>query len=98
MKKERKKAQLGHFDHDQFFKELSKRIKTARKAKGFSSYELFSYDVEVSRTGMANYESGTFSDIRLSTLLKIIDGLEMTPEEFFSQGFHSKFIKNPKVQ
>ena len=36
---------------------------------------------------MAKYESGNFVDIRLRTLLKIIDGLEMSPKEFFSEGF-----------
>lgn len=54
---------------------------------GFNSYELFSYDIEISRTGMAKYESGNYDDIRMRTLLKIIDGLGMTPKEFFSEGF-----------
>ena len=36
---------------------------------------------------MSNYESGNFDDIRFKTLLKIIDGLEMTVAEFFSEGF-----------
>ncbi len=85
--KDRKKAKLGHFNHDVFLQRLSKRIKTLRKEKGFNSYELFSYDIEISRTGMANYESGNFDDIRMRTLLKIIDGLGMTPSEFFSEGF-----------
>src|ERR1700730_11085132 len=75
----RRKATLGHFNHETFLNNLSKRIKATRKSKGFKSYELFSYDVEVSRAGMAKYESGNFFDIRLRTLLKIIDGLEMTP-------------------
>jgi len=83
----RKKALLGHFDHDNFLLNLSKRIKYLRKQKGFKSYELFAYDIEVSRTGMSNYEAGTFDDIRLRTLLKIIDGLGITPKEFFSEGF-----------
>lgn len=83
----RKKASLGHFNHDDFLNNLSKRISSLRKAKGFKSYELFAYDIEISRTGMSNYESGTFQDIRLRTLLKIIDGLGITPKEFFSQGF-----------
>jgi transcriptional regulator with XRE-family HTH domain len=83
----RKKATLGHFNHEQFLERLGKRIKLLRKKKGFKSYELFSYDIEISRAGMANYESGNFVDIRFSTLLKIIDGLEMTPQEFFSEGF-----------
>ena len=86
-KEERKKAKLGHFDHDQFLQKLSKRIKTVRKQRGFKSYESFSYDIEISRTGMAKYESGTFDDIRMRTLLKIIDGFGMTPKEFFSEGF-----------
>ncbi len=83
----RKRATLGYFNHDSFLTKLSKRIKNLRKSKGFTSYELFSYDIEISRAGMAKYESGNFDDIRLRTLLKIIDGLEMTPTEFFSEGF-----------
>ena len=83
----RKKATLGHFNHEVVLQNLSKRIKTLRKEKGFKSYELFAYDIDVSRTGMSNYESGNFDDIRLSTLLKIIDGLEISVQDFFSEGF-----------
>ncbi|MGN6196278.1 MAG: helix-turn-helix domain-containing protein [Ginsengibacter sp.] len=83
----RKKATLGHFNHEVVLQNLSKRIKTLRKKKGFNSYELFAYDIDVSRTGMSNYESGNFEDIRLSTLLKIIDGLDISVQEFFSEGF-----------
>ena len=86
-KHERRKAVLGHFDHDLFLQRLSKRIRNTRKQNGFKSYELFAYDIEISRTGMAKYESGAFDDIRMRTLLKIIDGLGMTPKEFFSEGF-----------
>jgi DNA-binding Xre family transcriptional regulator len=84
---ERKKATTGHFDHESFLRNLSSRIKNLRKQKGFKSYELFSYDVGISRSRMSKYESTTFDDIRLRTLLKIIDGLEMTPKGFFSEGF-----------
>ena len=86
-KQDRKKAALGHFDHDAFLLKLSKRIKKARKERGFKSYELFAYDVEISRAGMSKYEAGTFDDIRMRTLLKIIDGLGMSPKEFFAEGF-----------
>ncbi len=86
-KLQRKKAILGHFNHDAFLTKLSKRIRSLRKQKGFSSYELFSYDIEISRAGMAKYESGNFTDIRLRTLLKIIDGFDMSPKDFFSEGF-----------
>ena len=87
-KQDRKKDTLGHFDHDAFLQKLSKRIKELRKERGFMSYELFAYDIEISRAGMSKYESGAFDDIRLRTILKIIDGLEMTPTEFFSEGFN----------
>jgi len=83
----RKKATLGHFNHEVVLQNLSKRIKTLRKKKGFNSYELFAYDIDISRTGMSNYESGNFDDIRLSTLLKIIDGLEISVQDFFAEGF-----------
>ena len=86
-KPDRKKATLGHFDHDVFLQKLSKRIKKIRKDKGFKSYELFAYDIEISRAGMSKYEAGTFDDIRMRTLLKIIDGLELSPRIFFSEGF-----------
>ncbi len=86
-KLDRKKATLGHFDHDAFLQKISNRIKKLRKEKGFKSYELFAYDIEISRAGMSKYESGTFDDIRMRTLLKIIDGLEMSPAEFFAKGF-----------
>lgn len=82
----RKKAELGHFDHDDFLLKLSKRIAILRKKNGFKSAELFAYDIEISRVGMSKYETGSFDDIRMRTLLKIIDGLGMTPKQFFSEG------------
>jgi len=96
-RKDRKKATIGHFDYDDFFEKLHVRIKKLRKEKGYSSYESFAYDIEISRSSMAKFDAGSFDDIRLRTLLKIIDGLEMTPAEFFCKGFESlKFIANPK--
>jgi len=84
---ERKKATLGHFDHDAFLQKVSSRIKKLRKDRGFKSYELFAYDIEISRAGMSKYEAGTYDDIRMRTLLKIIDGLDISPKDFFSEGF-----------
>jgi len=86
-KQDRKRATLGHFNHDAFLLKLGKRIKQIRKERGFKSYELFAYDIEISRAGMSKYEAGAFDDIRMRTLLKIIDGLDMSPKEFFSDGF-----------
>lgn len=95
--KQRKKAALGHFDHDAFLTLLSQQIKKIRKEKGFNSAELFAYDIEVSRVGMSKYESGSFDDIRLRSLLKIIDGLEISPKEFFAEVCDAlPYTKSPK--
>ena len=83
----RKRAQLGHFNHDVFMKNVGKRIKALRKEKEFTSAETFAYDIEISRISLAKYEALDFHDMQMRTLLKIIDGLGMTPTEFFSKGF-----------
>lgn len=67
-------------------KNLASESKTVRKQNGFKSYELFAYDIDISRTGMSKYESGAFEDIKMRTLLKIIDGLGMSQKKFFSEG------------
>ena len=86
----RKKASLGHLDHDKVFADLSKRVKQLRKEKGFKSSETFAYDIEVSRAGMAKYEAGTFDDIQFGTIIKIIDGLDISIAEFFANGFEQE--------
>ena len=86
-KEPRKIASLGHFNHDEAFAALSRRIKQLRKEKGFKSSETFALDIEISRAGMARYEAGTFDDMRVGTLFKIIDGLEISIPEFFGNGF-----------
>ena len=66
-------------------KKLGERIKQLRIKAGFTSYEYFAYEHEISRTQYARYEKG--QDLRYSTLLKIISAHEMTVKEFFSEGF-----------
>jgi len=81
----RKKADISSLDTDKVLVQLGERIKALRKEKGFNSYEHFAYDIEISRSGYAKYEAG--SDMRFTTLLKIIYGLGMTLDEFFETGF-----------
>lgn len=98
LKPEKKKATLGHFDHDDFLEKIGKRIKTLRKKNGFKSYESFAYDIEISRSSMAKFEAGKFDDLRFRTLLKIIDGLEVTPLEFFQEVLKSIEYKKPETR
>jgi transcriptional regulator with XRE-family HTH domain len=64
---------------------LSKRIKQLRIKAGYSNYEYFAFEHEISRSQYGRYEKG--EDLRFSSLMKLIKAFGITPEEFFSEGF-----------
>lgn len=64
---------------------LGKRLRALRKEAGFTSAEKFANTHEINRTQYGQYELG--SDIRFSSLVRILDALGMTLAEFFSEGF-----------
>lgn len=66
-------------------KQLGERIKALRIARGHSSHETFAYENNFNRAQYSRYERG--EDLRFSTLLRIVQALDMTLEEFFSEGF-----------
>lgn len=80
-------AVTGHFDHPTFYQQLGNRIVMLRKKRGFSSYEAFAYEIGISRSMLSKYESGIIDNLEMKSLLKVIDGLGMTPGQFFSEGF-----------
>jgi len=63
---------------------LGKRIKELRLAKGYTNYEIFAYEHNIPRAQYGRYEKG--SDLKFSSLLKVVDALGVSLEEFF-QGF-----------
>ena len=70
---------------DKSIKLLADRIKSLRIKKGYTSYEYFAYDNNLSRSQYGRYEKG--EDLRFSSLIKVISAFKITPEEFFSEGF-----------
>ena len=64
---------------------IGNRLKKLRKARGYSNYEQFAYQNNIGRAQYGRYEKG--SDMRISSLLKVLDALEITPAEFFSEDF-----------
>ena len=60
---------------------IGKHITALRKAKKLSMYQL-ALDAGISRTVLMHTEKGE-REPRINTLLKIIDGLDMKPAEFF---------------
>lgn len=63
---------------------MGARLKELRIAKGYSNYEQFAYDHNIPRAQYGRYERG--QDLRISSLLKVLRALEVTPSEFF-KGF-----------
>lgn len=66
--------------------QLGARIKALRIEKGYSNYEHFAYEHNISRAQFGRYEKG--QDIRFSSLIRVINAFEMTIAEFFSEGFN----------
>jgi transcriptional regulator with XRE-family HTH domain len=75
--------------HDKYTQQqlthLGKRLREFRIQKGFSNYEHFAYEHDMSRSQYGNYENG--GDLRFSTLLKVLKAMDVSLDEFFSDGF-----------
>ena len=67
---------------------LAKRLKEVRKERGFSNYEQFAFENEISRAQYGRYEKG--HDMRFSSLIKILKAMDISLKDFFSQGFEEK--------
>jgi transcriptional regulator with XRE-family HTH domain len=63
-------------------KKLGKRLKELRIAKGYTNYEYFAFENNISRAQYGRYEQG--QDLRLSSLLKVLKALGVSPSDFFS--------------
>lgn len=70
---------------EEYLLKLGKRVKSLRIAAGYSNYDFFAYDHNISRTQWGRYENG--QDLRYTSLLKVVGAFGMTLEEFFSEGF-----------
>lgn len=66
-------------------KKLADRIKELRIKKGYTSYEYFAYDHNIPRAQYGRYEKG--EDLKFSSLLKVLQGLDISLKEFFEEGF-----------
>lgn len=67
---------------------LAKRLREVRKERGFSNYEQFAFENEIPRAQYGRYEKG--HDLRFSSLLKVLNAMDISLKDFFSQGFDEK--------
>jgi len=84
MKRVRKKTVVVSQDLEEVKKKIGMKLKKKRKELGYTSYETFSYDISVNRTQYGKYEAGS-TDLQLSSLLKVVNAMGLTLEEFFSE-------------
>lgn len=70
---------------DAELQKLGKRIRQLRIAKGYTSYEYFAYENNISRAQFGRYENG--EDLRYTSLVRVVKAFDITMEEFFSDGF-----------
>ena len=64
---------------------LGKRIRQLRKAKGYRNYEQFAFQHNINRSSYSRFENG--EDMRFSSLLKVLEALDINLQDFFSEGF-----------
>lgn len=81
----KKTSTFKQLDTDEYLKRLGARIKKLRIEQGYSNYETFAYEHDISRAQFGRYENG--QDLRMSSLLKITNAFGITLQEFFSEGF-----------
>ncbi len=79
------KDQAKQLPLEEDLQKLGRRIKQLRIQKGYTNYEYFAYEHNISRTQFGRYERG--EDLRYSSLLKVVRAFGMTMEEFFREGF-----------
>lgn len=81
----KKSTQFKELNSEATLKKLGERIKQLRIKKGYTSYEYFAYEHNISRAQFGRYEKG--QDLRISSLVKIVNAFGVTLSEFFSEGF-----------
>lgn len=68
-------------DEKLILKKIGDRLKQLRKEAGYSSYEYFAYENNISRPQYGKYEAG--ANIQLNTLIRILKHLNISLEDFF---------------
>lgn len=66
-------------------RKIGAKLKKLRKDKGYKNSDAFAYDNEVNRSQYGKYEAGA-QDMRISSLVRTINSMGLTLEEFFKDG------------
>jgi len=72
-------------DPEEIVKKIGKKMAMLRKELGYTNSDAFAYDQGINRSQYGKYEAGS-QDMRVTTLIKMINKLGLTVEEFFGRG------------
>ncbi len=75
-------------EQQEIIQKIGDRIKALRLEEGHSSYEKFAFENDIDRAQYGRYERGT--DMRISSLVKVLRALNIDIATFFSKGFEDK--------
>ncbi|MBN8640671.1 MAG: helix-turn-helix transcriptional regulator [Flavobacteriales bacterium] len=71
----------------QQLKNLGNRLRELRIERGFTNYEQFAFEHNLPRAQYGRYEQG--QDLRFSSLVKVLNALNISLENFFKEGFEN---------
>jgi len=86
MKGIRKKVEPINQNTDELLKTIGKKLMKRRKELGYKNSDSFTYETGINRSQYGKYEAGS-QDMRVSTLIRIVNSLDITLEDFFSKDF-----------
>ncbi|ETZ24471.1 helix-turn-helix domain-containing protein [Pedobacter sp. V48] len=69
-------------------KKIGLRLKQIRKERGFNNSDEFAYEFQLNRSQYGKYEAGS-EDLRISSLIKILDKLKISLGDFFNQDYEN---------
>ncbi len=72
-------------DAEMLLKKMGAKMSRLRKERGYTNHESFAYESGINRSQYGKYEAGSV-DLRFSTLVKTINLLGLTLEDFFKKG------------
>lgn len=65
-------------------KKIGIKLSKLRKELGYSNSDIFSYENNINRSQYGKYEAGS-EDMRISSLIKVLNIFGITLEEFFKE-------------
>jgi len=83
------KANTVNQKPNELLKKIGIKLARRRKELGYKNSDTFAYDKDLNRSQYGKYEAGS-QNLRFSSLVKIINALGLTIEEFFGKGMDSQ--------